>query len=98
MIKAQYSEYYNWPCYSYLYQHPIPVEHWPPDSYRDPSLNPPQFCEFCSAKLISARLSAVDTNLAVTVGDPVDLALEWAQTLGGADHRIPFIAAANDKR
>ncbi|KAK7966681.1 uncharacterized protein PG986_000958 [Apiospora aurea] len=78
MIKAQYSEYYNWPCYSYLYHHPIPVEHWPSDSYREPSLAPPQF--------------------SVTVGDPVDLALEWAHSSGDPDSRIPFIAAANDKR
>lgn len=48
--------------------------------------------------LLLAVYLVVDKHLAVTVGDPVDLAIEWAQSLGEPDQRIPFIAAANDKR
>ncbi|KAK8136344.1 hypothetical protein PG984_004284 [Apiospora sp. TS-2023a] len=71
MIKSQYSEYYNWPCYSYLYHHPIPVEHWPTNAYRDANVAPPQFCyeeRFCRRSTLSLTLSTpapdspVDSN------------------------------------
>ncbi|PNH71731.1 hypothetical protein VDGD_09940 [Verticillium dahliae] len=84
----------KWPPYSYLYPQPLVDLPLPRGPHMHPDL--PKFRTYNpspSWKLLDNVV--LTTDMDVYSGDPVNIAISWAESLGAA---VPFICSANEKR
>ncbi|KAM0634935.1 hypothetical protein ACHAPW_002238 [Verticillium nonalfalfae] len=84
----------KWPPYSYLYPQPLVDLPLPRGPHMHPDL--PKFRTYNPSppwKLLDDVV--LTTDMDVYSGDPVNIAISWAESLGAA---VPFICSANEKR